>query len=574
MKKKIMITAAAAALFTFGATLTSFASTGWVQENGTWYYNNADGTRAEDVWKKSGDNWYWLSSELNGAMATDSLIEDDEYLYFVDGSGAMRTNTWVMVANEEQDDENPAEHVYYYMQSNGRAYKAGSNGISLKTINGQRYAFDDDAQMLYGWVNADGERLTDEDEWASVNEDIRYFGHWNDGAMKTGWQFLNVYDDDESDYADYWFFFNSNGTRFYNDTEDSYDTKSINGRTYGFDERGVMVSEWNIATGDSASAANWSYFNSPEDGARVTKGWFRVVAPSDDNIFTSDIDSFDPDGADDEITGWYYADSDGNLYQNEIAKINNKYYAFGDTGRMLSGLVLLDMDPDTEEITVLDDEVDSDDLDQLLEDNTYGGSDDIPVGTGSLYYFSGDEEGDGSMKTGTVSISIDGENETFYFENTGGIETRGKGLTGVDDNKYIYSYGKRIKADSDDKYILVKATGDTDSEHVSVEVLDRRYFRLSSDIIDSLEYDSVNDQNSGIYIRVKINDLTALADYENIYLVNTSGTITKNKTAAKDGSDWCFFVDDYRVKAYANDSDIDNLYEGTNPLGDWEDFTP
>ena len=31
-----------------------------------------------------------------------------------------------------------------------------------------------------------------------------------------------------------------------------------------------------------SSASNWGYFRSPEDGARVTKGWFKVIAPEKD----------------------------------------------------------------------------------------------------------------------------------------------------------------------------------------------------------------------------------------------------------------------------------------------------
>ena len=36
----------------------------------------------------------------------------------------------------------------------------------------------------------------------------------------------------------------------------------------------------------------------------------------------------------------------------------------------------------------------------------------------------------------------------------------------------------------------------------------------------------------------------------NYYLVNTSGTIVKNKTAAKDGDDWYFYVDNKVIKMY------------------------
>lgn len=172
---KLVAVASAAALLAIGASMTSFAATGWVEEDGQWYYYNKDGSRAEDEWKKSGNNWYWLDSENGGAMATDKLIDDNNNTYYVDSNGVMVTSTWVKIVNEDQDeDTDPAEYRYYYMQSNGKAY--------------------------------------------------------------------------------------------------------------GFDQYGVMLYEWNniVASGSDASASNWGYFRSPEDGARVTKGWFKVIAPEKD----------------------------------------------------------------------------------------------------------------------------------------------------------------------------------------------------------------------------------------------------------------------------------------------------
>ena len=151
---KLVAVASAAALLAIGASMTSFAATGWVEEDGQWYFYDKDGNRVEDAWKKSGDNWYWLDGEEGGAMAVDKLIEDDDDTYYVDGNGVMVRTTWVKVVNEDQDDdEDPAEYNYYYMQSTGRAYKTSTESTKFKTIDGKRYAFDEDGKMLYGWVN-------------------------------------------------------------------------------------------------------------------------------------------------------------------------------------------------------------------------------------------------------------------------------------------------------------------------------------------------------------------------------------------------------------------------------------
>ena len=361
---KLVAVASAAALLAVGASMTSFAAAGWVEEDGQWFFYDRDGNRVEDTWKKSGDNWYWLDSEEGGAMAIDKLIEDGEDTYYVDSNGVMVRNTWVKVVNEEQDDESdPAEYIYYYMQSNGKAYKTKSESTQFKTIDGKRFAFDEDGKMLYGWVNGNHERIDDEN-W--YDEGVYYLGQWDDGVMKTGWQKIYVTDnEDDDEEKEFWFNFKSNGQKRKADdtkgTVGNITEKTINGKKYGFDYRGVMTYEWTLTTTNNtqvgaATASSWKYFRSPEDGARVTKGWFKVVAPEEDNdnIFTTYEEgmTFASDDADSETERWYYADGDGQLYAGKIKKIKGKYYGFrpqdsrGKDAAMLTGLVLMRTDGD------------------------------------------------------------------------------------------------------------------------------------------------------------------------------------------------------------------------------------
>ena len=611
---KLVAVASAAALLAIGASMTSFAATGWVEENGEWFYYEKDGSKAEDAWKKSGDKWFWLDSEENGAMAIDKLVVDDDNTYYVDSTGAMVANTWVKVVNEEQDDEDdPAEYNYYYMQSNGKAYKTGDdNATRFKTIDGKRYSFDADGKMLYGWVNGQSERLSGDDEWANESADVYYLGNWDDGAMKTGWQKISVYDDSESDDMDYWFWFKSNGKRFYNDkaSEDNVKEKKVNGKKYGFDKRGVMVYEWMIASGTSTSSAtvsNWQYFRSPEDGARVTKGWFKVIAPNEDNTFNSETfsGSFATEHADDESEQWYYADGDGELYEGAIKKIKGKYYGFrpdSDTKKgaaMLNGLCLLNVEND-KIVSVIEADMDSDTLDDIINeegdfDPTSGSKAGWLTDTNTtLYYFGNDADSDGSMKTGTTTINLDGDSFNFSFSKSGGAEGKGRGLTGVDDEKYIYKYGMRIKADSDDKYrviavvpgILVDANGDpvldengdeqyggvdTSSKGVSVN-------KIKSSVLREGAIDLGTNKN-GETVRglVAVDDTTnkvATTWGKNFYLVNTTGAISKKKTAAKDGDDWYFYVNsDKEIVMYLNNKTItgDKDHTMDYDLSNWDD---
>ena len=58
MKKqtKLVAVLSTASLLAIGASMTSFAATGWVEENGTWVYYNRDGELAtrllEEVWQQ------------------------------------------------------------------------------------------------------------------------------------------------------------------------------------------------------------------------------------------------------------------------------------------------------------------------------------------------------------------------------------------------------------------------------------------------------------------------------------------------------------------------------------------
>ena len=558
---KVVAVASAAALLAIGGAMTSFAAQGWVEEDGTWYYYDKDGNRVEDEWKKSGDNWFWLDSEEGGAMATDKLIEDDDDTYYVDGNGVMVTNTWVKVVNEDQDDDDPAEYRYYYMQSSGKAYKAGdSSNVKFKTIDGKKYAFDDDGKMLYGWVKKDDANLaTDDSDW----EDAEYYlGSWEDGSMKTGWQKITVYDQDEDDDYDYWFNFKSNGKKRFNES-DSKDIleKKINGKHYAFDNRGVMTYEWTLTTtSDASTISNWLYFNSPEDGARATKGWFKVVAPDkdgDDNTFKdySNLENptFAKGDAEDENERWYYANSDGELYVGQIKKIKGKYYGFAPEGNkagsMLTGLCALRVDNSGNITKLWARNMDSDDLDDAMN----GEGDFVGFGSDTndtLYYFGSNEDSDGALKTGSVSVNLDGDNYQFQFSKTGGSEGKGRGLNGIDDSKYIYKFGMKLKAGSDDKYIVVYADGDTGASDVTVHKIDTAALRR-----DAVERGQNKDGDT-VYAYGTLGSLVSGKASSNYYLLNTSGTIVKNKTAAKDGNDWYFYVDNKVIKMYTNNNTL------------------
>ena len=588
MKKqtKLVAVLSTAALLAIGASMTSFAATGWAEEDGTWVYYDRNGDKVTDKWAKSGNNWYYLDS--NGEMAVDTLIEDGDNYYYVDVNGVMTANQWVAIDNEDAGDDDEPEHYWYYFQANGKALKQGdSDKVSLKTVNGKKYAFDDEGKMLYGWVDENSAERIDNTDGDAFKEATYYFGGEDDGAMTTGWLLTDVtyneatnddykytaaaFNDDEDQTR--WFYFKSNGKMIKADNGERTKDKTINGKKYAFDEYGAMVAEWSLDEGDEKIASKseerkkasvdvastseawngkgnyakytqaWRYFNSVEDGSRVSKGWFKVVA----------AEMLNKDKYDDDEDAWYYADGSGKLYAGEFKTIKGKKYAFRNDGRMINGLKFIKEGTNDFEDVIADDDdnhsFDNED-DFLAQASTYF------EGEGyKCYYFGGDE--DGAMRTGKTSLTFDGENTNFYFEKSGG--KKGAGVTGEKDNK-LYQSGMLLKADSDDKYTVVDKETHTKAggtKYVTYTKLDD-----AKAFMDSVKDNSgkVNDELAGKEGSTKVpvgsnttkkaEDLAEaysveLKDVKNheYILVNTSGKVIDNKGKNKDGSDYYYVTD-------------------------------
>lgn len=426
--KRILVTCAAAT-FTMGTAMMSYAAYGWQQEDGQWHYYDKNGDRVTDEWKRSGNNWYWLDE--NGDMAVSQLVQDDDEYYYVNETGVMVANQWRELENEDADDDE-SDTSWYYFGPNGKAYTASDSGkTTFKTIvraDGQskKYAFDEDGKMLYGWVNEESERQTGDDAWKNG---VYYLGEAGDGAMRANeWAWLEAEDEeqDDDDFEDhYWFYFKSNGKK-------SADTKkTINGRKYLFEEGGNAVFNW-ISTPGNAATPSDKFYSQPSD-SWLSTGWFKTV-PGEDQ---------DPEGYRDGEECWFYADKDGEIVKGEIKRIKGEYYAFDEYGKMLEGLYKMSVNDSKIQSW---EEIESED-DMPEPDEAW-----------AVYYFGGAK--DGAMKTGKATIELDGEKFTFNFRKSG--EDRGQGFNGIDDGN-IYFQGKLQKADSDEKLKVVEWNGDEDS---------------------------------------------------------------------------------------------------------------
>lgn len=286
--------------FTAFASFTAFAADqGWVKEDNTWYYLDKDGDTVENAWKTNADGTLYFYLNEDGEMATSSLIEDGEYLYYVNADGVQSRNQWRLLEDEDTDEE----ARWYYFDAKGRAVEN-----TKKVIDGKTYYFDEEGQMLYGWASVGT------DSNAEMVEDFTK-GDMYLGTNETGWRWDNCWfkeTDLENEDVDYfWFRFNSKGEKV--KAENDVKKVRIDGIDYMFDEEGKMIAD-EFKTFEGAK-----YYVS-NSGAIYKNRWFWI---EDENT---------------ETGHWYFADKNGKLIESGEKKINGKTYLF-DNFKMTTGFV-------------------------------------------------------------------------------------------------------------------------------------------------------------------------------------------------------------------------------------------
>ena len=105
-----------------------YMRTGWVSEDGAWFYHHASGAQASG-WVKDGSSWYYLDP-ATGRMATGWLLDGSTWYYLMP-SGAMATG-WVKDGS-----------TWYYLRSSGAMATGwlmdGGSWYYLSTDSGAMY---------------------------------------------------------------------------------------------------------------------------------------------------------------------------------------------------------------------------------------------------------------------------------------------------------------------------------------------------------------------------------------------------------------------------------------------------
>lgn len=343
MKKiRLFLTILFAISFVFLCTLVSHAA-GWVDDGGgNWSYVDREGFYVTETIKTSGDEKYYLDEY--GIMVRDYLLENyNDAIYYFDDTGKMVKNTWVAVEPSQVYNamDNPPTIYLYYFGANGKAYKS-REGVKRYTIDGKKYLFNENGQMLSGWINEEGERW---DEYQSEDDPFDgfcyYAGDETDGVLREGW---TAYEDGSVQDKYYmkqtlWFYFKStDNKKIQAENENELKTKVINGRTYAFDDKGVMAVGWDSdlldVNNEDSSIKSKKYFVEEEGddlGRNTKREWFFAVPSMKQNL----------DDHDQEIERWFYAQGSGEVLKGIMKKVNKDYYVFNEEGIMKSGLCVI-----------------------------------------------------------------------------------------------------------------------------------------------------------------------------------------------------------------------------------------
>jgi len=437
-KKVLLATMAVSSLLAISNAV--YAADEWKQTDAGWQYYDHSNQLQRSNWYQSEGRWYYLGSD--SIMLQNEFTEIDGDYYFFKGNGSMASSEW-------QKLETAKGEFWFYFGKDGKAYKRTGSRFK-KIVDDKTYIFNEEGHMLTGWIDENGNTVDEnitglfmegiyyckEDGEMYVNDWFNYYdSYWYDeiGANLVGTDYAN--------YTEFWFYFDRDGKKLKSDGSFIRQI-NIDGKSYGFDENGVMKSWWSLTNEVTATAtSNDAKFYYGHIGGELLKNKWVWTWPSLEQ---------DPIDYENQEASWWRADGNGRIYKDRIQLINGNRYAFDEIGRMQIGFVFADgyktfvgqLAPET------------------LTSKDF--KDGIMWGFGyrsDLYFFSIDELNDGSMQTGTeVKIELADGIFTFGFNNAG--RAYGNRNTIEKANNSYYRNGLRLEADEDIGYgVVVDASG-------------------------------------------------------------------------------------------------------------------
>ena len=313
--------------------------TGWYKFGSSWYYYDSKGRSAEGITTLGGKTYFF---DYNGRMNTNTMAEDDSYLYYFGADGLL---------SEQMEIKNGwlkfKDHWYYV--ENNKLIKS-----KMKQIGSKTYYFSYDGTMSTNTSVS----------WWSDNEYVSYrFGA--DGVMVIGW--YNDYDNT--------YYYRSDGREAVGMTE-------IDGDTYFFDNNGKMGRRYvtsdattlyyfggdgklaetlTLKNGWNKFRDGWYYVQRGElvrDGLCVIGGKTYYFTESGQMAVNGAYEIIDGDeeeshyyrfdGAGLFVTGWYREGSDAWYYHDSgqaaegLTMLEDQLYYFSREGKLQCNVVTAD----------------------------------------------------------------------------------------------------------------------------------------------------------------------------------------------------------------------------------------
>lgn len=544
MKKKLIFKIL---FLSFAFTILHFVNAfalGWVDDGGdNWRYIGKDDLYAISTIQSSGDDKYYLDE--NGYMVRDYLLENyNDAIYYFDEDGKMVKNTWVAIDQTQvySQMDNPPSIYLYYFGNDGKAYRS-SDGLVKKTIDGKKYLFNEDGQMLSGWINEQGERYneienSEDDPFAGY---CYYAGDETDGVLREGWTAWEEGSTDDRYYQKQtlWFYFKPNDNKKYQaGSEGVLLKKDINGKTYTFDNNGVMTEGWDAEALDpnnedvSISANKYFIEGTSDSGRMAKKQWFYAVPSQKQNL----------DDHDAESKRWFYSTNSGDVVTETMRKINSDYYVFDKFGIMKTGLCIVEKTSkkyvdtiDTESTDGKDfiisryyisKDVISGEVFELFDDSKH-----------SIYYFNTDETDEdnfGKRKTLKATVPFGDDDYDFSSKASGEFE-------GYKDKKFFQN-GIKLAADKTLGFGLVFVGYSNDSKAISIDY--KPQYNISEEERATHTWAREDKNHAGTwtdYMVLKDDDAIAETKYPVFHAVDKSGgKVNRSNVVKKDktGNYW------------------------------------
>ena len=204
-----------------------------------WAYFQEGGKAVKGNWKNINNKYYYFDED--GKMLTGWILDNN---YYIKNDGTMVTGWYKLMPPGDEEERrtgpNPSsDEKWFYFTNTGKKFKPVlSNGSKFgeKKIDGVRYAFNENGELVTGWVQTSGDS----------NPTIKNFKYMNaDGTVRTGWYSTEPPEELLGEYNNTveWFYFSSTGEPVASKNEklNANDLQKIKGKQYLFDKNGTPV---------------------------------------------------------------------------------------------------------------------------------------------------------------------------------------------------------------------------------------------------------------------------------------------------------------------------------------------